>query len=64
VKLSPGSYLAAYVDDTTNKTRFVKYKGDEDAYVDQVRLLGEPSFVRHSSRANIEQGMILAIPSY
>ena len=44
VKVSPGSYLAAYVDDTTNRTRFVKYKGDEDAYVDQVRLLGETFF--------------------
>ncbi|KDQ64138.1 hypothetical protein JAAARDRAFT_166137 [Jaapia argillacea MUCL 33604] len=39
-KLNPGDPLAAYIDDTTGRTRFVKYKGDEVAYVDQVRLLG------------------------
>ena len=39
-KLAPGDPIAAYVDDTTGKTRFVKYKGDEIAYVDTVRLLG------------------------
>lgn len=41
VKLSSGDPIAAYVDDTTGRTRFVKYKGDEDAYVDTVRLLGK-----------------------
>ena len=35
-----GDPVAAYVDDTTGRTCFVKYKGDETAYVDQVRLLG------------------------
>ncbi|KAJ3502234.1 hypothetical protein NLJ89_g8979 [Agrocybe chaxingu] len=40
VKLQPGDYIAAYMDDTTGRTKFVKYKGDEIAYVDQVRLLG------------------------
>ncbi|KAI0340867.1 beta and beta-prime subunits of DNA dependent RNA-polymerase [Trametopsis cervina] len=39
-RLSPGEPLAAYVDDVTGKTKFVKYKGDEVAYVDTVRLLG------------------------
>ncbi|KAI0254654.1 beta and beta-prime subunits of DNA dependent RNA-polymerase [Lactifluus subvellereus] len=39
-RLMPGDPLAAYVDDTTGRTCFVKYKGDETAYVDQVRLLG------------------------
>ena len=39
-RLSSGDYLAAYIDDTTARTRFVKYKGDEVAYVDEVRLLG------------------------
>ncbi|KAF7332568.1 DNA-directed RNA polymerase subunit beta [Mycena kentingensis (nom. inval.)] len=38
-KLSSGDPIAAYIDDTTGKTRFAKYKGDEQAYVDQVRLL-------------------------
>jgi len=40
-KLNPGDYIAAYIDDITGRTKFVKYKGDEIAYVDQVRLLGE-----------------------
>ncbi len=41
VRLSAGDIMAAYVDDTTGRTRFVKYKGDEIAYIDQVRLLGK-----------------------
>lgn len=40
VKLSPGDPICAHVDDTTGKTHITKYKGDEVAYVDQVRLLG------------------------
>ena len=39
-RLSPGDPVAAYVDDTTGRTKFAKYKGDEIAYVDTVRLLG------------------------
>ena len=39
-RLVPGDYIAGYIDDTTGRTKFVKYKGDEIAYVDQVRLLG------------------------
>ncbi|KAH9482341.1 putative DNA-directed RNA polymerase I subunit RPA2 [Psilocybe cubensis] len=39
-RLVSGNYIAAYVDDTTGRTKFVKYKGDEIGYVDQVRLLG------------------------
>ena len=41
-KLVSGDPIAAYVDDTTGRTCLVKYKGDETAYVDQVRLLGTP----------------------
>ena len=40
-RLAPGGLIAAYIDDTTGRTRFVKYKGDEVAYVDTVRLLGQ-----------------------
>lgn len=40
VRLNPGDPIAAYIDDTTGRTKFVKYKGDEIAYVDTVRLLG------------------------
>lgn len=39
-KLSSGDPIAAYIDDTTGRTKFVKYKGDEMGLVDQVRLLG------------------------
>ncbi|GJE87475.1 DNA-directed RNA polymerase I subunit RPA2 [Phanerochaete sordida] len=39
-RLNPGDPIAAYIDDTTGRTKFVKYKGDEIAYVDTVRLLG------------------------
>ncbi|EMD40372.1 hypothetical protein CERSUDRAFT_148338 [Gelatoporia subvermispora B] len=39
-RLNPGDPIAAYIDDTTGRTKFVKYKGDEIAYVDSVRLLG------------------------
>ncbi|KAH9939259.1 beta and beta-prime subunits of DNA dependent RNA-polymerase [Epithele typhae] len=40
VRLNPGDPIAAYVDDTTGRTRFAKYKGDEVAYVQTVRLIG------------------------
>ncbi|KAE9404839.1 DNA-directed RNA polymerase I polypeptide 2 [Gymnopus androsaceus JB14] len=40
-KLRSGDPIAAYVDDVTRRTKFVKYKGDEEALVDEVRLLGE-----------------------
>ncbi|KAG6828654.1 hypothetical protein H0H92_007123 [Tricholoma furcatifolium] len=36
----PGAPLAAYIDDTKGRTQFVKYKDNETALVDQVRLLG------------------------
>ena len=39
-RLASGDYIAGYINDTTGQTNFVKYKGDEIAYVDQVRLLG------------------------
>ena len=39
-RLEQGSPLAAYWDETTGRTDFKKYKGDEVAYVDTVRLIG------------------------
>ncbi|KAI3616522.1 dna-directed rna polymerase i polypeptide 2 [Moniliophthora roreri] len=42
-RLNPGDPIAAYIDDVTDRTKFVKYKGDEVAYVDEVRLLGDES---------------------
>jgi DNA-directed RNA polymerase I subunit RPA2 len=53
VKLATGDYLSAYVDDATSRTRFIKYKGDEDACVDQVRLLGKFSIYHLFSQLNI-----------
>lgn len=44
-RLSTGDPLAAYVDDTTGRTQFVKYKGDETAYIDEVRLLGKNYYI-------------------
>lgn len=41
IKLQHGDPICAFVDDVTGKTKFIKYKGDEAAYVDKVRLLGE-----------------------
>ncbi|KAG6910138.1 hypothetical protein DXG01_012897 [Tephrocybe rancida] len=38
--VSPGAPLAAYTNDVTGRTQFDKYKGDEIAYVEEVRLLG------------------------
>jgi DNA-directed RNA polymerase I subunit RPA2 len=40
-QVSSGDPLAAYIDDTTGRTNFIKYKGDEMAFVDEVRLLGD-----------------------
>ncbi|KAJ7755894.1 hypothetical protein B0H16DRAFT_1540019 [Mycena metata] len=39
-KLVAGDPIAAYIDDNTGRTKFVKYKGDEMGLVDEVRLLG------------------------
>lgn len=67
-KLISGDPIAAYIDDTTGRTCFVKYKGDETAYVDQVRLLGAPCC--HSSLflwgilSDYHQGAMLVILSY
>jgi len=46
-QVSSGEPLAAYTDDTTGRTSFVKYKGDERAFVDEVRLLGDFDFLAH-----------------
>lgn len=40
VRVKSGDPLAAYVDDNSNRTKIHKYKGDEVAYVDEVRVLG------------------------
>jgi len=39
-RVQPGDCLAGYTDDLTGRTKFRKYKGDETAYIDEVRVLG------------------------
>ncbi|KAJ3090585.1 hypothetical protein HK102_003291 [Quaeritorhiza haematococci] len=43
LKLTQGDPFYAYVDDTTGKLTVEKYKGLEEAYVDEVRLVGSDS---------------------
>ncbi|POY71224.1 putative DNA-directed RNA polymerase [Rhodotorula taiwanensis] len=40
-RVQSGSLLAAYYDRTAGKTKAEKYKGDEVAYIDEVRLIGD-----------------------
>ncbi|TIA70353.1 hypothetical protein E3P92_02805 [Wallemia ichthyophaga] len=40
VKVTSGDPICAYIDETTQRTMVEKYKGDEDAYIDEIRLLG------------------------
>lgn len=40
-KLKSGDAICAYIDRIAGKTRVEKYKGDEVAYVEEVRLIGE-----------------------
>ncbi|KZT70325.1 beta and beta-prime subunits of DNA dependent RNA-polymerase [Daedalea quercina L-15889] len=53
VRLSPGDPIAAWIDDTTGRTKFEKYKGDEIAYVDSVRLLGSDAGDSELQKINI-----------
>ncbi|CAE6435969.1 unnamed protein product [Rhizoctonia solani] len=39
-RVRPGGAIAAYIDDTTGRTCWIKYKGDEAAYIEEVRVLG------------------------
>jgi DNA-directed RNA polymerase I subunit RPA2 len=52
VRLSSGDPIAAYIDDTIGRTRFIRYKGDEIAYVDEVRLLGTRRSIYHLTFTN------------
>lgn len=42
-KLRQGDYICAIWSEGSGKTDFEKYKGDEDCYVDEVRMIGECS---------------------
>lgn len=39
-KLKSGDPICAHIDDVTGRTKIHKYKGDETAYIDEVRVLG------------------------
>lgn len=43
-RVVPGDALATFRDDLTGRTRMHKYKGDEIAYVDEVRVIGTSRF--------------------
>lgn len=51
-RLVASDYIAAYIDETSGRTKFVKYKGEEMAYVDQVRLLGQSATSCNTFLAN------------
>jgi DNA-directed RNA polymerase I subunit RPA2 len=40
VQVKPKQVIAAYYDEIDHLTKYVKYKGDEVAYIERVRLLG------------------------
>jgi DNA-directed RNA polymerase I subunit RPA2 len=40
MRVKSGDPMCAYVDDVNGRTKVHKYKGDETAYIDEVRLLG------------------------
>ncbi|GAA5925248.1 hypothetical protein JCM3775_006405 [Rhodotorula graminis] len=40
-RVKSGTVIAAYFDRTAGRTRVEKYKGDEEAYIDEVRLIGD-----------------------
>jgi DNA-directed RNA polymerase I subunit RPA2 len=41
VRLTNGDPFYSYVDEVTGRAKVVKYKGMEDAFIDQVRLIGK-----------------------
>ncbi|RGB37128.1 hypothetical protein C1646_741339 [Rhizophagus diaphanus] len=54
VKLTNGDPLCAYYDDTTKVTKIKKYKGTEDAYVDEVRLIGDDAGKEEVQKVHIK----------
>ncbi|KAI9222062.1 hypothetical protein BC828DRAFT_379405 [Blastocladiella britannica] len=54
VKIKTGDPLACIIDGITGRERYIKYKGLEDAYIDQVRLLGSDAGDAPASKAHIK----------
>jgi DNA-directed RNA polymerase I subunit RPA2 len=53
-KVKAGDVIAAYVDDVTGRTKAHKYKGDETAYIDEVRVLGSDSGDQELQKVHIK----------
>ncbi|KAI5477061.1 DNA-directed RNA polymerase I subunit RPA2 [Pseudohyphozyma bogoriensis] len=53
-RLKTGDPICAYIDRTSGRTMFEKYKGDETAYVDEVRLIGNDSADSEAQKLHIK----------
>lgn len=53
-QVKPGDPIAAYIDDVTGRTKYHKYKGDEVAYIEEVRLLGSDAGDAELSKIHIK----------
>lgn len=53
-QVKPGDPIAAYKDDISGRTKFHKYKGDETAYIEEVRLLGSDAGDAELSKIHIK----------
>lgn len=53
-KVSPDDVLFSVYDETTGQTRVEKYKGFEDAYIEEVRLLGDDNGEGPLQKINIK----------
>ena len=58
-----GDPIAAYIDDVTGRTKFVKYKGDELAYIDEVRMLGKFEVLLNRNVLTQPQAVMRVTPS-
>lgn len=54
IRLTPGCAIAAHIDDSTGRTITHKYKGDEVAYVEEVRLLGTDAGDQEAQKIHIK----------
>ncbi|KAK4055158.1 hypothetical protein OIV83_000438 [Microbotryomycetes sp. JL201] len=54
VKLKRGDPICAYIDRTSGQTKFEKYKGDENAYVEQVRFIGSDQSSAEAQKLQIK----------
>lgn len=53
-RIKPGDAIAAYMDDISGRTQMHKYKGDEVAYIDEVRVLGSDAGDAEAQKIHIK----------